>query len=203
MKRFFSGVLAWILGLGLGGPGLAATAEITGVELFRRPNGTWDGVFQIDHEDEGRHHFCDRWEAIDQDGRRVLVRNLFEPKLQDVEEEGPVRRKHTGFTILDSVLTLRFRAHCKRSGWSNTNFEVDLAKLRGEGFTVAKTRRKKLLPATETIADSPHLSWRKKYFRRKRVRIGPPARVIPLFPPDPLVRAGSLEEPSQPCPPEG
>ncbi len=71
----------------------SAPVEIIGVTLTRRPYARWEVILDLNHEDLGRHNFCDRIDILDQDGNRIFVGNFFEPRWKDVEEDGPLRRR--------------------------------------------------------------------------------------------------------------
>lgn len=165
----------------------ADPAHVSGVRLTRRPYARWEVVVALEHEDTDRRHFCDRLEALDQEGRRVFVGHFYDPIPKDVEEDGPVRRRLRVVTLGPEVTELSFRAHCKISGWGGRSLEVDLARTQGPGYRIDQ-RGYRYLDHFEGIEKSDKVrTWRKKLLADPR-RGGIPLALGPVspLPPEPL-----------------
>lgn len=164
----------------------ADPAHIAGVRLTRRPYASWQAVVHLEHEDVDRRHFCDEVEVLDQDGQRVFFGHFYAPKVKDVEEDGPIQRRIRPFPLSDQVLKLRFRAHCKLTGWGGKELEVDLARKSGPGWRIDSTRYK-YLPHFEGIETSDKLrTWRKRLLALPPRYPYPPRGPIPRTPPEPV-----------------
>jgi hypothetical protein len=179
--------LALVVFLLLGCPGLRADpVHVVGVEIVRRPYGRWEMILSLEHEDTGRDHFCDRVEALDQDGKRIFVGYFYSPIVKDVEEDGPLRRRLRPMPIPEGVIRLTLRAHCKRTGWGGQSLPVDLARTEGVGYRIS-SRQSKYLANFEGIDKSPKVrTWRKRYLRPTVRWPHPPRGPIPSRPPEPL-----------------
>lgn len=165
----------------------ADPAHVSGIHMTRRPYGRWEVVVALEHEDTGRRHFCDRLEALDQDGQRVFRGHFYDPRPRDVEEDGPVRRRLRVITLEPSVTRLTFLAHCKVTGWGGKPLEVDLARSQGPGYRIDQ-RGYRLLDHFEGIERNDNVrTWRKKYLADS-TRGGIPLALgpVPPMPPAPL-----------------
>lgn len=163
----------------------AHLAAVVGVDLTRRPDGLWDILMRVSHEDQGWSHFCDRIDVLDQDGLRMAFRHLSEPKIKDVEEDGPVRRRWRGVPIPPGVVSLTFQAHCKVSGWGGATFQVDLANLAGPGFRIDKSGPPPL-PTKEDVERFFVTPRARRLFQRPQRFPYPPNSPVPPRPADPL-----------------
>ncbi len=178
--------LAVMLALLVGG-GARVSGELAHpvkVALTRLPYGRWAAVLDVRHEDQDETHLVDRWEVLDQDGMRIAFRHLHAAKVRDVEEDGDIRRLHGEFPVPPTATGLRFRVHCKRSGWGGSELAVDLAKLEGPGFTVGR-KPAWHLPSFEGVEDA-FRGRLKVHLARPGKWPYPPRGPVPAVPPDPV-----------------
>lgn len=190
----------WLVGalafaLGWVAPAPAGPAHAAGFHLERHRYGTWSAILEVDHEDQGWSHFADRWEVLDQAGRRILSGSLDGPKRRDVEEDGPVRRRLDAFGLPAGTTRLTCRIHCKQSGWLGKALAVDLASAQGPGFSVRAAPPGRL-PDFENVPVAMR-GWRTRKHALLPRRYGATVRgPIPVLPPDPVDA-----RPSKPSPP--
>lgn len=184
-RRFLLGWVGLVLGCSLAA---AAQVEVVDVELVRHPQARWELIVSLNHEDRDRNHFCDRLEGLDQDGKRIFQWYFYEPKIKDVEEDGPVRRRVRPVPLPSGVTQLILRAHCKLSGWGRSGLVVDLSRKEGPGYRI-RTARPRILGDFEGIENSPQIrTWRKRYLKTPDRYPFPPNGPVPSVPPVPIDR---------------
>lgn len=188
MPRTLVRFLALLLVSLLSPPGWGDPVHVVGAEFVRRPGARWDLILALAHEDQDGQHFCDRVEALDQDGRRIFFGSFYRPMPRDVEEDGPMRRRIRPVPLPEGVTSLRIRAHCKVSGWGGRALEVDLSKKRGPGYRL-RSRPNRYLPDFEGISKHPEIrTWRKRYLESPVRWPFPPRGPVPAVPPEPVDR---------------
>lgn len=179
-------LLVALLAAGAAAPLVADPAHVAGVKLVRRPYARYELFLRLEHEDQDQGHFVDRVDALDQDGKRVFFAQFYRPKPGDVEEDGPMRRRFRDVPIPEGAVKLRFRAHCKLTGWGGKELEVDLSRRTGAGYRL-ETRENRYLPDFEGLDQSPKLrTWRKRLLRDPVPWPFPPDGPIAPVPPDPI-----------------
>jgi hypothetical protein len=78
----------------------------------------------LEHNDEGWHHYADRWDVLTLDGRLLKSRVLHHPH----ENEQPFTRSLSGVMIPDGASQVKIRAHDTKHGNSKQEVIVDLPK---------------------------------------------------------------------------
>ncbi|WP_298806698.1 hypothetical protein [uncultured Lentibacter sp.] len=93
---------------------LADAPTITKVEASRAGMG-WRFDVTLSHPDTGWDHFANGWEIVDAAGKRIAHRELMHPHI----DEQPFTRSLRNVMLPDGLRTIRIRAHCRPSGWSD------------------------------------------------------------------------------------
>ena len=76
----------------------------------------------LEHEDEGWHHYADRWDVLTLDGKLLKSRVLHHPHVN----EQPFTRSLSGVLVAPDVSQVKIRARDSRHGYSKTELVVDL-----------------------------------------------------------------------------
>ncbi len=76
----------------------------------------------LEHEDEGWHHYADRWDVMTLDGKLLKSRVLHHPH----ENEQPFTRSLSGVMIEPGITRVKVRARDSRHGYSKNEVVVDL-----------------------------------------------------------------------------
>lgn len=76
----------------------------------------------LEHEDEGWHHYADRWDVMTLDGKLLKSRVLHHPH----ENEQPFTRSLSGVLIEPGTSRVKLRARDSRHGYSPDEVVVDL-----------------------------------------------------------------------------
>lgn len=108
-------------------PAHADSPDILAAEATKASDGRWTISVTISHPDTGWDHFADGWEVLDPQGRRLGLRPLAHPHV----DEQPFTRSLSGIVIPDGTDHVEIRARCSMDGWSGSRFRLDLDKAGG------------------------------------------------------------------------
>ena len=76
----------------------------------------------LEHDDEGWHHYADRWDVVTLDGKLLKSRVLHHPH----ENEQPFTRSLSGVLIAADIKQVKVRARDSKHGFSPHEVIVDL-----------------------------------------------------------------------------
>ena len=85
----------------------AGEADVLTVKISSLENGNYRFEVTVAHQDQGWHHYADRWEVIGPDGTILAARVLHHPH----EDEQPFTRGLDAVVIPDGVTAVTVRAH--------------------------------------------------------------------------------------------
>ena len=111
--------LAWLFCL-LPAYALAGDVRIVDVRVECAASCTFSAT--LEHDDEGWHHYADRWDVVTLDGRLLKSRVLYHPHV----DEQPFTRSLAGVSIPADVKQVRIRARDSKHGYSAQEFLVDI-----------------------------------------------------------------------------
>lgn len=84
----------------------------------------WRFDVTLMHPDSGWDHYADGWEVLDADGKRLGLRELFHPHV----DEQPFTRSLSNVMVPDGTAEVFIRARCSRDGWSDDLYRVTLTR---------------------------------------------------------------------------
>jgi len=76
----------------------------------------------LEHNDEGWHHYADKWDVVTLEGKLLKSRVLHHPH----ENEQPFTRSLSGVLIPQGTRQVKIRARDSKHGYSKQEFIVDL-----------------------------------------------------------------------------
>lgn len=82
----------------------------------------WKFDVTISHPDSGWEHYADAWEILDANGKRLGIRKLAHPHV----DEQPFTRTLSNVIIPDGTEEVFIRTRCSVDGWSRTLTRVAL-----------------------------------------------------------------------------
>ncbi len=105
-------------------PAAAARAEPPQVIAARADNlgGAWTISVTLRHPDTGWEHYADGWEVLSPDGKRLGMRVLAHPHVN----EQPFTRSLSGVLIPAGMPYVLIRARCNTTGWSESTYKLKL-----------------------------------------------------------------------------
>ena len=84
--------------------------------------GAWTISVTLRHPDTGWDHYADGWEVLSPDGKRLGMRVLAHPHVN----EQPFTRSLSGVLIPDGLDHVLIRARCNKTGWADARFVLKL-----------------------------------------------------------------------------
>ena len=111
--------MAWAGALALPAPASAGAADVVAARILCE-----EGVCLVEaavrHDDEGFHHYADRFEVLAPDGRVLATRVLAHPHV----DEQPFTRRLPGVVVPPDVTRVRVRAHDSVHGLGGRELEL-------------------------------------------------------------------------------
>ena len=101
---------------------LADAPEIVSVSAERSGMG-WRIDVTIRHNDTGWDHYADGWEILDANGKRLGLRKLMHPHV----DEQPFTRSLRSVMVPDGTEVIYIRARCSTDGWHGDQVAVPLS----------------------------------------------------------------------------
>ena len=89
-------------------------AQVTGVRMVSRGEGTWDIHVTVMHNDQGWDHYADIWQILDH-GTGLLIGERILAHPHDTEQ--PFTRSLTGLRISQGTESVRIRSRCPIHGF--------------------------------------------------------------------------------------
>lgn len=116
-----------VLGLSMGlflciTPAFAGEANVIDAEVKSLRPGVFDFKITVHHQDEGWHHFIDRWEVLSPGGKFLGVRSIRYPHIT----EQPFTRILFGVEIDPGIEVVEIRAHDSRHGYGGETLMMPL-----------------------------------------------------------------------------
>ena len=103
-------------------PALPDEADVVSVDAICHNGSTCDFNVTVRHADEGWDHYADRWEVRTLDGKRLAIRELAHPHVN----EQPFTRSLMSVRIPDSVTEVIVRARDSVHGYGGKEVTVQL-----------------------------------------------------------------------------
>jgi len=101
-------------------PVLAGEADVLSVEAICQSDSTCDFNVTVQHADDGWDHFANRWEVRTPDGKRLAIRELAHPHV----DEQPFTRSLRNVRIPDGVTEVIVRARDSVHGYGGKEITV-------------------------------------------------------------------------------
>lgn len=111
-----------VLTLLVSSPVLAGEADVLSVEANCQSDSTCDFNVTVQHADDGWDHFANRWEVRTPDGKRLAIRELAHPHV----DEQPFTRSLRNVRIPDGVTAVIVRARDSVHGYGGKEVTAEL-----------------------------------------------------------------------------
>lgn len=115
---FLGAIAAVMLGTAVA---FADPPEVVEVQAERSGMG-WRIDVTLRHGDTGWDHYADGWEILDANGKRLGLRKLMHPHV----EEQPFTRSLRSVMVPDGTSVVYIRARCSADGWHSEKIAVQL-----------------------------------------------------------------------------
>jgi hypothetical protein len=103
-------------------PGLAGEADIIDAEITSLRPGVFDFKVTVRHQDEGWHHFLDRWEVLSPEGKVLGTRSVRFPHVS----EQPFTLILFDVGIEEGTDLVEIRAHDSLHGYGGETLKMPL-----------------------------------------------------------------------------
>ena len=100
----------------------ALAGEVSILEVSVECPNTCTFAVTLEHEDQGWHHYADRWDVVTLDGTLLKSRVLYHPH----ENEQPFTRSLSGVLVPADMKQVKIRARDSKHGYSEQEFIVEL-----------------------------------------------------------------------------
>ncbi len=117
-----TGLVFGILVTGHGRAALADPPKVLDATVEVQANGLYAFSATIVHAEDGWSHYVDRWEILDDTGKVLGVRTLYQPHEKDI----PFTRSLANVATPIGVRKVTIRANCSVDGYGDSELIVEL-----------------------------------------------------------------------------
>jgi hypothetical protein len=121
MKRYIIYIIS-VSCILLGSSVWAGEADVLTVKMHKTGSHRYSFSARVVHEDEGWHHYADKWEILSPDGSVLAKRTLYHPHVG----EQPFTRSLSDVVIPEHMQTVTIRAHCSVHGFGGQEITLKL-----------------------------------------------------------------------------
>lgn len=100
----------------------AEVADVISAEIINQDGDQFTFIVTVRHQDEGWHHFADRWEILTPDREIITGRVLRHPHV----DEQPFTRNLPNVILPAEIEKVIIRAHCLKDGFGGQEIFLNL-----------------------------------------------------------------------------